>query len=301
MATPRHALYGRGTHAISADEAGDVPLDRDELALLFSNAFTAPGYQPPVLPSTALELLAIARKPDVTFPIVARLLEKEPLIVSQVLRLAQSPVYRRAEPIRSLEQAASMLGLRALADLFLQASLSAKVFRAPGYEGPMTQLREHSIATAVVSRLVCRETSLSDDYAFLCGLLHDIGTAACIIVLAEEYGGRGQEKPHAPLEGFWPVIRDTHEQIALKLGEMWQLPADVRWVIGHHHVLAAGGPVHPLAAVVCVADSIATALGRGFELETDASQVARAATSLSLTSAQLEKVTLEARRLLSPT
>jgi hypothetical protein len=82
---------------------------------------------------------------------------------------------------------------------------------------------------------------------------------------------------------------------------MWQLPADVRWVIGHHHVLAAGGPVHPLAAVVCVADSIATALGRGFELETDASQVARAATSLSLTSAQLEKVTLEARRLLSPT
>ena len=156
--------------------------------------------------------MQLARRPDVTFPMVAALLQKEPLLATQVLRIAQSPVYRRAEPVRSLEQAASLLGLRALADLFLQASLTARVFRAPAYEGTMNRLRDHAVATAITARLVCRETAFSDDYAFLCGLLHDVGTAACIIVLADS-AARGKTDP-LPLHLVWPVINGMHEAMS---------------------------------------------------------------------------------------
>jgi HD-like signal output (HDOD) protein len=287
--------YGRGEHTIEDEDPG---LDPAELTTMIQAAFNAPGYQPPVLPATAVELLQISRRPDVTFPVVARLIEKEPLLASQLLRIAQSPVYRRAAPIRSLEQAASLLGLRALADLFLQASLSARVFRAPGYEQPMNELRDHSVATAIIARLVCRETYLADEYAFLCGLLHDVGVAACIIVLADQARTNPATRGRLTWGLVRPVVLTMHEQASLKFGELWQLPADVRLVIGHHHSLVVGGMVHPLAAVVCIADSLAADLGRGIESEVDARQVAVAESSLNLSKVQIEKLRLDAERLL---
>jgi HD-like signal output (HDOD) protein len=281
----------------------ELEVDRSVLARMFLDAFNSPGYQPPLLPSTAIELMQIARRPDVTFPVVAGILEKEPMLASQVLRLAQSPIYRRAEPIRSLEQAASRLGLRTLADLFVQASVTAKVFRAPAYEGAMNKLRDHAVATAIVARLVCRETSHADEYAFLCGLLHDVGAAACIIVLGEKYGGGSKKgepaSPVVPVKAFWPVIAEIHEATAMKLADLWQLPADVRLVIGHHHTLVVGGMVHPLAAVICIAEAIATDLGHFLEPEVDPKQRLRAEEALRLSPAQLDGIRKKAKDLLS--
>lgn len=279
-----------GGQSVAVPPDGQCQVDAGQLTAMFDAAFEAPNYQPPVLPSTALELMHLARRPDVTFPRVAALLRREPLIVTQVLRLAQSPVYRRAEPVRSLEQAASLLGLRALADLFVQATLTARVFRAPAYEAPMNQLRDHSIATATIARIVCRETSFAEDYAYLCGLLHDVGIAASIIVLAERFGGGPGKPPPVPVSVFWAVVRETHEATADRLAALWNLPADVRVVIGHHHSLEVGGEVHPLAAVVCVADSIAMQLAERVETAAERAQVAVAIRALGLREGQLRTI-----------
>ncbi len=282
--------------AIVLDDPKDTAVDATRVRALFAATFGNPRYQPPVLPSTAVELIAIARSPDVTFPQVAALLEREPLLASQVLRLAQSPVYRRAEPVRSLEQAAGLLGLRTLADLFVQASVTARLFRAPTYEQAMSTLRDHSTATAIIARVLCRTTSFADDYAFLCGLLHDVGTAACIIVLANDFDGRKGDA--VPLSVFWPVIREVHESISLRLAQLWELPADVRLVIGHHHSLLVAGAVHPLAAIVCVADSLAIEMGHSLETEFDRDSVARAMAALRLTDAQVAAARATAEKLL---
>jgi HD-like signal output (HDOD) protein len=273
-------------------------IDQVRLGAMLESTFHTPGYQPPLLPSTAMELIEITRRPDVTYRVVAAVLEKSPLIASQVLRIAQSAAYRRAAPIRSLDQAASLLGLRTLADLFLQATLTSRVFRVAGYEKPMNRLRDHSAATAIVSRLVCHETSYTDDYAFLCGLLHDVGTVACIIALVECGNGERDGGP-PPFAQAWPVIRDMHEVASARLAQIWQLPSNVGVVIGHHHSLASKGVVHPLAAIVCVADAIATELGHAFESEIDSDQVARAQTALELTDAQLTGIRRSAERMLS--
>lgn len=290
--------YGKGSHTIGLEDAPELSIDAPRLAIMLNDAFNAPGYQPPLLPSTAIELMSLARGPDVTFPRVAALVQKEPLLATQVLRLAQSPVYRRSEPVRSLEQAASLLGLRALADLFLQASLTARVFRAPAYEGPMNELRDHSVATAVVARLVSRETSFSDEYAFLCGLLADVGIAASLIVLGEKFGGGHGKPPPIPVSIFWPVIRDAHEAVTDRLAQIWKLPADVRLIIAHHHSLKVGGIVHPMAAVVCVADSIATRLAGREQPPLEAGQVPVAMDALRLGEAQIAAISWDAERLL---
>lgn len=292
----RRTDYGKGEHTIEMEPDLELAVDPTQLIEMLLETFRSPDYRPPVLPAIALQLMEMSRKPEVTFPQMASLMQQEPLLASQVLRLAQSPVYRRGEPLRTLEQATSRLGMRVLSDLFLQASLNARVFRAPGYEAPMMRLADHSGATAQLARLVCQHTAMMDEQAFLCGLLHDVGTAACMIAVA---GHRSASRePMIPFPVLAPVLREVHESASERLAELWQLPGEIRIIIGHHHSLSYKGMIHPLSAVVCIAESLATELGHGAQEEINPSSVLQAISVLNLSQDTMARLRTSAERLL---
>jgi len=254
FASAGRARIGYGAGVVELRESAPDPsvLERIEAA------FASPRYEPPLLPAAALQLLELSRKPEVSFRLVLDVLERDPMLAARVLKIAQSPVYVSGEPIRSLEQALLRLGLETLVQIFLQASLAAKVFRAPGYEAPMEALRRHSVVTAHIARLVCRATALPDEYAYLCGLLHDVGCAAALIVL-----GQTSDKSVArvPYERARPAVLAIHEKATSVVCATWKLPAEVTMVIANHHHPVIGGHIHPMAAVVHVADALAVQLG----------------------------------------
>ena len=160
------------------------------------------------------------------------------------------------------------LGLATLSDIFLSTAMSMRVFRAVGYEKQMATLRRHSTATAHICRVVSRHTSFFDEYAFLCGLLHDVGIAALIIALTDKK--HKEELPH--LSVVWPAILLAHTEASAALCRMWGLAPDVVLAVGSHHATITANTssrVHPLAAVVAVADHLATKYGAGVEGETD--------------------------------
>jgi HD-like signal output (HDOD) protein len=243
--------YGKGIYSIASEEPGEDLVER------LREVFRSPSYQPPLLPSVALELLAISRNPDVQLRHVLHLLEQDTLIAGGVLQLAQSSVHQTRGPIRTLDQAVTLLGLRVLADLCLQASLKARVFRAPGYEPTMNQLRRHSAATAQIARQLAGFASFPDDYAYTCGLMHDAGIAACLLL----FGDVPRGTPVKPLEIIEPAIRDVHEEASETLALLWRLPDDVRLVMGKHHRTTIDGRVHPLIAAIAMAEALAAEAG----------------------------------------
>ncbi len=255
--------YGRGTVEIDAEFVEE----RDVLERL-RTAFRAPDYEPPLLPAAALQLLELARSPDASVRDVLDVLEYDPFIAGRVLRLAQSPAYGAATPVRSLEQGVSRLGMNTMAEIFFHVSVSSRVFRAKGYEKAMDALRNHSVAVAHVARLVCRATSLPDEYAFLCGLLHDVGIAAGLIVLADV---RAPKAPPPLFEIQRPVI-EAHAEAGTIVCASWKLPPDVCLVIEHHHHPTIGGVMHPMAAALGVAEEICRANGFAAPAEEVAAQ-----------------------------
>lgn len=281
--------YGKGALRIPTEQVRAAGLTDIEARLV--HTFRSPAYRPPVLPATAMELLRVARDPNVDMRAVTRLMEQEPLLAARVVRVAQSPVFGAVEPVTTLAQAATRLGLKTLADVFLAESMGTRVFRAPGYDEPMERLRRHSVAVAHLARLVARRTPLSDEQSFLCGLLHDCGIAAGIIALADT--ARGEAR--VPWEELWPALRRGHELYALQLSRLWGLPDEVSLVISRHHQLKWGKHLHPGAAVVCVADWLSRELDLGFCDEADAREFDEAARALGLTSQVLAVVRDEAR------
>ena len=257
MASKSDPNYGKGVARVAHDD--DVLLDEEAVAARLRETFAAPDYEPPKLPSVAAELMSLAQTPDVEIDQVARLLERDPMIAGRVVQLAQSPIYRGSGAVTSIREALMRLGLNALRDLVLQVSLNTRVFRADAYAEPMDRLRRHSLATAHLAKIVCRYTALHGDYAFLCGLLHDVGIAGCLIALAE-----GKDKRPPDLVAVWPSIERVHSEAGVHMARLWQLPDEIEWVLGAHHEVLIGGAPHPLAAAVALANEIA--IRQGFTL-----------------------------------
>ncbi len=237
-------------------------IDAQALVVALRETFRSPDYSPPRLPAEALQLLKLSRQADVGLPEIAKHLERDPLLAAKVLRSARSPLYSRGGKPTSLQHALVRLGVATLTEIFLAESLKTRIFRAPGYEKPMAEIRDHSIAVAHIARLVCRQTSLYDEYAFISGLLHDVGMAACIVALTE------RRSPKVKLPDFqivWPAILRAHTESSASLCDLWGLPQEVVLAVRMHHDSGDLKYVHPLAIVVAVADRLACSVGFGVQ------------------------------------
>jgi HD-like signal output (HDOD) protein len=259
-------------------QAGDIGVE--QLTSKLVSLFQSPQYEPPLLPSVVLELMTLSWNPDVSATEIVDVLGRDPLLAGQLLKIAQSPLYMggSGQAVRSLHDAVVRLGLRRVSDLFCRAALEMRVFRATGYEHDMALLRSHSGFTAELTRLVCRETSVPDDYAFLCGLLHDVGIAACILALSEFAEGG----PGVSLDGAWPAVRELHEWGSEFLGKTWGLPVDITRVLAHHHGEPEDSADKLVLAALHIADAVAGEVGYGFHSEVTDTECADAALALGL-------------------
>ncbi|HWO12382.1 MAG TPA: HDOD domain-containing protein [Polyangiaceae bacterium] len=243
------AKGGRG-----ATGADPRPAWQEALIDQLFRTLSADGYQPPLLPGAALRLLDLARDPNLTTSHIIGLLESEPLLVARVLRAAQSP------RIRTIEDAVLQLGTRATAALFTEAAVQGGVFSNQKFQAPMYALRRHSTATARIARQLAERIGQPGDQVYLCGLLHDIGVAACLLVAPELEAPDGRPFGFAELE---QPIFDVHEQAGEILTSLWNMPEGLREVLAHHHSVAQRAPVSPVAALVGLSSWIASQAGAG--------------------------------------
>jgi HD-like signal output (HDOD) protein len=285
--------YGKGTHEID-----EVLVDALDLAARLRATFEAPDYKPPLLPPVALQLLALSQRPNAAVGEMADLLEKDPLLAARVLKLVRSPLYLSESPIRSIKQAIVRLGLGTMRDLVMEAAFGARILKVPGYSEALEKLRRHSIAVAHLSRVVGRYTPMEAEFAFLCGLLHDVGFACSLLALADSRGG-----PRPDLAFAWPVVDGMHEEASGLIARLWNLPPEVQHVVSHHHQIVLQGYVHPLCAVVCLGDHLADELGfqvsdeeAGLRLDVSGeATLARARAELRLGDPQLELIGKDAK------
>ncbi|MCA9564011.1 MAG: HDOD domain-containing protein [Myxococcales bacterium] len=263
MYTKNHPRYGMGEHTVEVPQA--ALLDERELADRLIKRFQSPDYRPPRLPEVALKLLEVSRKPDVDLNKIIDLIQSDALLAGELLKTVRSPMYSGRGNIRSVRAAVARLGVSGVRDLVMQVSLNMRLFRVPQYEIPMQWLRRHSMCIAHLSATISRYTSIDGEFAFLCGLLHDVGIAGLLLSLVDQ-------NPEPPeLIYIWPAIQRAHQEASEILAKHWQLPAEITLVVANHHRVNLGGYPHPLIATLIVAEAIEAQISKsdsGVELKT---------------------------------
>jgi HD-like signal output (HDOD) protein len=69
------------------------------------------------------------------------------------------------------------------------------------------------------------------------------------------------EAPGLPLSELLPVLDEAHIKCTTMVTRRWGLPEDLVLVIEQHHNPFGQGLAHPLVAVICVADHLASTIG----------------------------------------
>ncbi len=134
----------------------------------------------PLLPEVANRVIALSQDVESEISDLAQLIQSDPSLAAHVMRIANSAAYTPNGSLVSLQQAITRLGMNLICDIALAASLSTKMFKAPGFESHINDIWKHALATALWAKEIARACRLNVEATFLCGLLHSIGRPVTI-------------------------------------------------------------------------------------------------------------------------
>jgi putative nucleotidyltransferase with HDIG domain len=165
------------------------------------------------------------------------IIECDPTISLQLMRVANSAVYGFPGQIKSVNHAVVILGFREVRNVAL-ALASGEVFGQG--KGHGKELWRHSLGCAAVARCLAKHVEgASADEAFLGGILHDIGKLIFIDAIPDQYIPATKDlDPFAISEVEADHFGITHQEVGQICADEWGLPLELNDVIGGHHVFA---------------------------------------------------------------
>jgi putative nucleotidyltransferase with HDIG domain len=161
----------------------------------------------PVFPNIVKEIEELMAGKDPSVDDLAKIVEKDLVISSKLITIANSPLYKGMDDVDSLNGALVRLGLKNT--LGVCSALATKnLFDSDddALKGEMNKLWTHSFAVATLARRLGQEIGLENlETIFLMGLVHDIGKMLLIKVFVDMY-------PDVPItdEDLQRVIHEIH-------------------------------------------------------------------------------------------
>jgi len=188
------------------------------------------------------KLLLLMGQPDHQVKDLVRIVECEPALTANVLKVANSASLGVKRQLATLAEAASYLGYMHIIGIALATS-GRRVFNAElkGYGSSRGDLGRHSLWSALAAKglaqLAC--TVVYEGIAFTSALLHDIGKVIISDFLpgyADELETRSkstEQKDNLTVER--EVLGTDHCAVGSLLAEHWQLPESLQIGIAYHH------------------------------------------------------------------
>lgn len=238
-------------------EGGAAPGTRlilDELARLARAPGEAAGLVPRV-PEVIPQLLRSLRSEDVSGAELARLVTRDPLLVAEVIREANSPFYRASKAVRTVDAALLVLGQNGLRMLLARVAFRPIIGAASGPISRLVapRLWQHSERCARACALLAPARGADPFEGFLAGLMLDVGLIVAFRLIDRLQEGRqtGGGVPGDPQAVA--AILSGARQLAARIALHWELPPPIGAAI-----LRAGMPdAQPLAQALGQADRLA--------------------------------------------
>jgi phosphoserine phosphatase RsbU/P len=192
----------------------------------------------PIPPEGAFRIIQACNQKNVDAQRLGKLLEQDPVLTIEVLRIANSAYFGFSGKINSVARAITVIGQLTLRHIVLciamRDTLKPEQLPALSIEAFWTS----ALRRAVCARSLANAVALDADLSFTIGLLQDFG----LLVLFYLYPNRIAEWPHlaelAPDDRHimeWQLFGSLHDQVGLQLAESWNLPEELASAMGSHH------------------------------------------------------------------
>ena len=228
----------------------------------------------PAMPTVYNEIEKLSRNPQSTTEEYSNVIEVDPGITTQMLRLCNSSAFGFSRKITSVIDAVNLLGLQTVID-FVRTLSVVGAFKGAGKPAgfDIEEFWQHSIACGVSAKLLLARDefkgkfNVGDDDPFMAGMVHDIGKQVLgfffnemFVMVLEEM--RKDNKSMYDVET--EVLGITHADVGAALATKWQLPDMLSKVIGYHHVPGEEDILPDMVPLVHLSDLCSRACGYPF-------------------------------------
>lgn len=230
------------------------------------------------LPEITLRIVELVENPKSTAQDLHKVISHDPALCSRILKVVNSSFYGLPGQIGSINRAIVMLGLNAVKNIAIAASL-AKLFRG-GDLTPTFSARTlwlHSVSTAAASKLLTDKLGFAfSDEAFLSGLIHDIGLMVemqfdrnRLVEALQKVSVNAEGVPTGDLlQAEEEVFGANHQHFGAALCDKWKFPKNFTHVTGfHHRPMELPADNRTVASVVYVAERLVASVMPTFRLD----------------------------------
>jgi HD-like signal output (HDOD) protein len=177
------------------------------------------------MPKVCADLAELTSRESTDAAQFARLVQSDPVLAGEIMRVANSPALRPRSPIVSLQQAVSWLGISEVKNIATAVMLRGEVFIAHGHEPESEELWRESWLAALWAKELARIRRKHVESAFLAALMHRTGAALAFKLLSRL---ELEQRTVIDARTFSDLVAEFEPTLGRVLMEGWRIPADVQ-------------------------------------------------------------------------
>ncbi len=179
----------------------------------------------PRLPAVIPKIMVTLRDESSSAADLAAELGRDAVLVSEVIRLANSPYYSAGQEISSLERAVFVLGQTGVRQLVANAALKPMINLNSGYFTKLcgTTLWDHSEKTAIICDCMAKQEKIDRFNAYLMAVVQNVGLTVTMRMLDRNYDG--SQIPSSKL--FQEQLLKQSRKLSWLITKEWGFPESV--------------------------------------------------------------------------
>ncbi len=224
--------------------------------------------QLPPFPMILQKVIALVEDPRSSVTNLVEVIQFDPSITANVLKLCNSALFGLRRQVSSLKEAIVMVGFELLMETILSHE-SIRFLKKPckGYELGQTDLWKHSVACALLSKIISKRLNQNMTLThFTAALLHDIGK----IILGQyvqnyfdQIKDIANERRLSFSEAEKEVLGMDHAELGGRVAEQWEFPKPIVFAIRYHHSPAQAPEDGEMVELISLCDVVGMITGIG--------------------------------------
>jgi len=177
------------------------------------------------LPRVCAQLAELTTQQATDAAQLAQLIQSDPSLAGEVMRIANSPAMRPRAAVVSLRQAVSWHGVAEVRNIAVAVMLHGEVFVAPGHEPESEELWREAWLAGLWAKEIARERRKHVDSAFLAALMHRTGAALGLKILSRF---EAEQRTGMDARSFAELVVEFEPAFGRLLMSNWCLPGDIQ-------------------------------------------------------------------------
>lgn len=191
-----------------------------------------------VLPEAVIKIKQLIDDDAASLDDIAELINYDPAVMSQVLKISNSALYKFPNTISTVTKSIQVIGTQSIYDLVLAYGVANAFKDIDPDIIDLDLFWEQGVSCALLCKYLAEEVGLKEpEKLFVCGLLHNLGELVLVKLNPEEANKCASiSTENTPLMLQKKHLGFSYADLSAELLKLWGIPIDISQIVSKTHV-----------------------------------------------------------------